>query len=185
MSYTAWSVVFGEQPTAAKWNQLGQNDAGFKDGTNIDDNAIINRHMADDSVTGDNLSLTTYTNELAVSYTSGSSAGTYYDTGVKVTLAAAGTYLFIASGRISTSVAGNYGYWRLYNQTTSAAVSPVRLGVYLSGTVGDTTVPIVAIVTTTTTNNIIRLEIAPGGAYTVRAVADVAGATGILAVRIG
>lgn len=46
MSYTAWSVVFGEQPTAAKWNQLGQNDAGFKDGTNIDDSAILNRHIA-------------------------------------------------------------------------------------------------------------------------------------------
>jgi hypothetical protein len=46
MSYTAWSVVFGEQPTAAKWNQLGQNDAGFKDGTNIDDDAIIARHIS-------------------------------------------------------------------------------------------------------------------------------------------
>lgn len=32
MAYTAWSVVYGEQPTAAKWNQLGANDAGFKDG---------------------------------------------------------------------------------------------------------------------------------------------------------
>lgn len=50
MAYTAWSVVFGEQPTAAKWNQLGANDAGFKDGTNIDDGAIILRHMADASV---------------------------------------------------------------------------------------------------------------------------------------
>ena len=46
MSYTAWSVVFGEQPTAAKWNQLGTNDAGFKDGTNIDDDAIIARHIS-------------------------------------------------------------------------------------------------------------------------------------------
>jgi hypothetical protein len=46
MSYTAWSVVFGEQPTAAKWNQLGANDAGFKDGTNIDNDAILNRHLA-------------------------------------------------------------------------------------------------------------------------------------------
>lgn len=46
MAYTAWSVVFGEQPTAAKWNQLGENDAGFKDGTNIDDDAIIARHIA-------------------------------------------------------------------------------------------------------------------------------------------
>lgn len=45
MAYTAWSVVFGEQPTAAKWNQLGENDAGFKDGTNIDDLAILERHI--------------------------------------------------------------------------------------------------------------------------------------------
>lgn len=29
MAYTAWSVSFGEQPSAAKWNQLGSNDAHF------------------------------------------------------------------------------------------------------------------------------------------------------------
>ncbi len=46
MAYTAWSVVFGEQPTAAKWNQLGANDAGFKDGTNIDALAITNAKLA-------------------------------------------------------------------------------------------------------------------------------------------
>ncbi len=51
MSYTAWSVVFGEQPTAAKWNQLGANDAGFKDGTNIDNLAILTRHIADANIT--------------------------------------------------------------------------------------------------------------------------------------
>lgn len=45
MAYTTWSVVFGEQPTAAKWNQLGQNDAGFKDGTNIDNAAIKKAHL--------------------------------------------------------------------------------------------------------------------------------------------
>ena len=46
MAYTAWSVVYGEQPTAAKWNQLGTNDAGFKDGTNIDNWCQSNRHMS-------------------------------------------------------------------------------------------------------------------------------------------
>lgn len=56
MSYTAWSVVFGEQPTAAKWNQLGANDAGFKDGTNIDNLAILTRHIADLNVTPAKLS---------------------------------------------------------------------------------------------------------------------------------
>lgn len=50
MAYTAWSVVFGEQPTAAKWNQLGTNDAGFKDGTNIDNDAIIKRHLANAAI---------------------------------------------------------------------------------------------------------------------------------------
>ena len=45
MAYTAWSVVFGEQPTAAKWNQLGQNDAGFKDGTNFDSGIIKTTHL--------------------------------------------------------------------------------------------------------------------------------------------
>lgn len=35
MSYTAWSVAFSEQPSAAKWNILGTNDASFNDGTGI------------------------------------------------------------------------------------------------------------------------------------------------------
>ncbi len=35
MAYTSWSVVFGEQPSAAKWNLLGANDASFNDGTGI------------------------------------------------------------------------------------------------------------------------------------------------------
>jgi hypothetical protein len=50
MSYQVWSVVFGEQPTAAKWNILGQNDAGFNDGTAIGDDAIIQRHIADNII---------------------------------------------------------------------------------------------------------------------------------------
>lgn len=29
MAYSSWSVVFGEQPSAAKWNILGTNDAEF------------------------------------------------------------------------------------------------------------------------------------------------------------
>lgn len=29
MAYASWSVVFGEQPSAAKWNILGTNDAYF------------------------------------------------------------------------------------------------------------------------------------------------------------
>lgn len=35
MAYASWSVVFGEQPSAAKWNILGTNDSSFNDGTGL------------------------------------------------------------------------------------------------------------------------------------------------------
>lgn len=47
MGYVAWSVVFGEQPSASKWNILGANDASFNDGTGIADDKILTRHIAD------------------------------------------------------------------------------------------------------------------------------------------
>ena len=40
MSYSAWSVIFGEVPSAAKWNILGSNDASFNDGTGIGTDAV-------------------------------------------------------------------------------------------------------------------------------------------------
>lgn len=40
MAYQSWSVVYGEQPSAAKWNILGTNDASFNDGTGIAVSAI-------------------------------------------------------------------------------------------------------------------------------------------------
>lgn len=40
MAYASWSVVYGEQPSAAKWNILGTNDASFNDGTGIADGAV-------------------------------------------------------------------------------------------------------------------------------------------------
>ncbi len=38
MSYSAWSLVYGEQPSVAKWNILGSNDAHFYDflGANLE-----------------------------------------------------------------------------------------------------------------------------------------------------
>ncbi len=40
MAYASWSVTFGEQPSAAKWNILGTNDSSFNDGTGIAVSAI-------------------------------------------------------------------------------------------------------------------------------------------------
>lgn len=45
MAYTSWSVVFGEQPSAAKWNILGTNDASFNDGTGIANAKITSEHL--------------------------------------------------------------------------------------------------------------------------------------------
>lgn len=49
MSYAAFNVVFGEQPSAAKWNILGTNDASFNDGTGIGTGAITAPKIGTDS----------------------------------------------------------------------------------------------------------------------------------------
>lgn len=48
--YAAWSVVADEQPTTAKWNILGSNDAAFNNGNGFEDNIIINRHIANGAI---------------------------------------------------------------------------------------------------------------------------------------
>ena len=45
MAYQAWSVVFGEQPSASKWNILGSNDASFNDGTGFGDGIVQAKHL--------------------------------------------------------------------------------------------------------------------------------------------
>ena len=45
MAYASRSVTFGEQPSAAKWNILGTNDASFNDGTGIGADAIKSSQM--------------------------------------------------------------------------------------------------------------------------------------------
>jgi hypothetical protein len=49
MAYSAWSVIAGEQPTAAKWNILGTNDASFNDGTGIGTGAITATKIGTDA----------------------------------------------------------------------------------------------------------------------------------------
>ena len=44
--YAAWSVIAGEQPTTAKWNILGTNDASFNTGNGFNDNILVTRHFA-------------------------------------------------------------------------------------------------------------------------------------------
>ncbi|MFA5937324.1 MAG: hypothetical protein WC822_05640 [Candidatus Paceibacterota bacterium] len=184
MAYQSWSVVFGEQPSASKWNILGTNDASFNDGSGIADDAIINRHLADDSVTGNNLSLTQQAYELASSFATSST--TYVDSGIKVTLPDAGIYLVIASLRCSSAAANDFGTVRLYNQTTAAEVtdSDMISSYSAAGAVQQNTT-IVKTVTTATANNIIRVDVKAGGAWTTSILSDGSGASRLFAVRIG
>lgn len=79
MAYTAWSVVFGETPSASKWNILGTNDAGFNDGTAIGNLAIIARHMAANSVLPAALGLSSaFTGGVATQANAGTAGGTMY-----------------------------------------------------------------------------------------------------------
>lgn len=55
--YTAITFVANEQPTTAKWNLIGSNDASFNNGNGFEDGIIVNRHVAAGAVKGANLNL--------------------------------------------------------------------------------------------------------------------------------
>lgn len=62
MAYVAWSVVFGETPSASKWNILGTNDQSFNDGTGIGALAVVGASIAALAIT--NAKLNNATGEL-------------------------------------------------------------------------------------------------------------------------
>lgn len=55
--YTAITFVASEQPTTAKWNLIGSNDASFNTGDGFNDGIIIPRHLATGAVTSPALAL--------------------------------------------------------------------------------------------------------------------------------
>lgn len=129
MAYTAWSVVFGEQPTAAKWNQLGQNDAGFKDGTNIDNLAILNRHIAADNLYSSKIynpyKFSVYraaAHNSAGSYTKVDHDTTLYDTGGNIS----------GSDKFTAPVAGFY-YFNAQAGNTVAGSTAIFSALYKNG----------------------------------------------------
>ena len=98
MAYAAFSVVFGEQPSAAKWNILGSNDASFNDGTGIGTSAITTAKIADAGITSEKLAPTIYQN-LNTSYPAVASAAYTDITGsnFSVTTTATTTKMLIMS----------------------------------------------------------------------------------------
>lgn len=106
MAYAAWSVVAGEQPTAAKWNILGTNDASFNDGTGIGTNAIAAASLATTAIT---LGYAEITSNFSTSSTS------FVDvTGltVTVTVPAGGRRILIMIGATGVNT-GSTGIWNI------------------------------------------------------------------------
>lgn len=135
MAYAAFSVVYGEQPSAAKWNILGTNDASFNDGTGIGNNVIKSAQLKaaqTDSTPG---SIT--------------DVGTGYSTGATLSLTA-GTYLLIARAVYSMSVAQSTTMTgEIYNSTDASILDTAASQQdYVSGTV-NANIPLVNIVIST------------------------------------
>ena len=128
MTYTSWSVVFGEQPSAAKWNILGSNDAHFY------------------SFLGDNLAYQSYTPTLT-NLSGGSMVANYTQVGktvfvfFKYVLAGAGVS---GTPRVTLPVTANSKY-------TASANSNVDLGTVWINDVGSNNYYGVPIMNSTTT----------------------------------
>lgn len=175
MAYSADTFVADEQPTTAKWNKLWSNDASFNDGTGIADDKILTRHILDSNVTSDKLSLDYVSNDLAATYTTPASSA-WHDTGFDVTLATAGTWLYMAVLRSNSGAASEYVVFRLYNETTATVeTNSMRIGGFNTAGGIQTSTPLIKVITTTTANNVIRVEAKPGGAYSVGLLTDANG----------
>lgn len=94
MSYQSWSVVFGEQPSAAKWNILGTNDASFADSSGL----ILSGSKASNVATSQTSASTSYT-DLA---TSGPA--------VTAVIGASGMALIILSASLLVGTAAAYTF---------------------------------------------------------------------------
>lgn len=102
MAYASWSVTFGEQPSAAKWNILGTNDASFNDGTGIGTNAIAAASLSTSAI---KLGYSALTADVGTSGTSNTEATGLATT---VTIPAGGrSVLILFSGWVQPSSTNN------------------------------------------------------------------------------
>lgn len=88
--YTAITFVANEQPTTAKWNLIGSNDASFNSGNGFEDGIIIARHLAANILAN----ATT-----AINKTIDANGWTVYNLGA--------LKLYLKRGTLSSALAGN------------------------------------------------------------------------------
>lgn len=122
MAYASWSVVFGEQPSAAKWNILGTNDASFNDGTGIGNATIGPSKLATGAATA---TVATNQTETNTSYDDMATAGPE----VTVTIGANGLALVIvyASAQNDTTNASTHMGFAISGASTVAAADAFSL----------------------------------------------------------
>lgn len=144
--------------------------------------------MAQTKVTPNELSPDTVSAVLGSTFTS-SSTSSFQDTGLSVTLANPGTWVLIADLRATVGAQDRFLTSRFYNVTAATGyANSERLGGYFSGNTASSlqcTIVMTEIITTTTANNVIRVEIKPGGTYTTQLSSDTNGKSAFRAFRIG
>jgi len=135
----------------------------------------------------DNLTATVGTvirSVLPTTFTSTTSPS-YQDTGLDVTLPEPGTYIIHCDLRIATSsTASTYATVQLYNETTSTEVTDShRISGYPTAS-NQTTITLTEVVTTTTADNVIRVNMKPSAAVTVILYNNSAGTSVMIAQRV-
>ena len=102
MSYAAWSVIAGEQPTTSKWNILGSNDSSFNDGSGIGAGAILPNNIFSGASTNNNWSWDSWTPSFTnLTVGNGTLLGKYLKLGKVV------NYMFMLTFGSTTSISGN------------------------------------------------------------------------------
>lgn len=144
----------------------------------------INSNFDDHEVRLDVLE-TAYVRQVMSSSFTSTTTIAFQDTGLKVTLPTAGTWILHGDLRFGNATNLNdYGTLRLYNQTTSTAITDSdRIGGYPTAGV-QSTISMTDIAVTTTVNNIVRVELKPQQARTVQLVSDSSGKSVLIARRI-
>lgn len=109
--YVPWSVTAGEVPTTAYWNLLGSNDASFNTGNGFNDGIIINRHMANSSVTGNNLSLgfAKFYGNLSSNWTTTSAVANVPGINCSITTNGGAIYIYTAATFSTSTQTGSMG----------------------------------------------------------------------------
>ena len=156
--HTGQSFTFGETPSATKWNYLWENDYALADGTGIEDDAILSRHINENAVlasehitasgtklvqsAGQTITTSTIT---ALSFdTERYDSGGYHAAGnptrITIPTGMGGEYLFVGKVNWATNATGLRFIWMIKNGDTTERRGVISAGAAAGDTHGIGTV---------------------------------------------